>query len=57
MNGAHRCLGGCGKYIAEDKYYCLSCASILGKDIGGIDNGEKRSSGVDSDTESEITKE
>jgi len=54
---SRKCLVGCGKYIADDRYYCLSCASMLGKDMRGLDNDKERSSGIDSDTEPEVTEE
>lgn len=37
---SHKCLGGCGKYIGDDRRYCTTCErNIFGN--GGMKNGKE----------------
>ena len=37
---SRKCLGGCGKYIGDDRVYCISCEKTLFGN-GGLNNGEE----------------
>lgn len=56
---SHKCLGGCGKWIGEDRLFCISCElTYAGNGIyRGGGNGQERGSGSITDTESEVMEE
>lgn len=54
---SHKCLGGCNKWIGDNRLFCISCELTYagnGKRRGDGD-GQERSGGDTTDTEPEAT--
>ena len=45
----HKCYGGCGTYISDDRVYCVNCEKERYGNGGVTDDEELETSGDDSD--------
>lgn len=52
---SHKCLGGCNKWIGEDRLFCIACEKVYARNGSGK-NGQE-SSGSPDDSGDETSEE